>query len=120
MEAAVMGWLEALEEILEERFVTRQQFNALRRMVVTDVNALVTQVQNIGAELEAAKQQLQTELDNLANAQPSVDLSGLQAAVDSVDAQAQALGGLQPTPPDDPSAAAGPTPDPSTDPSATQ
>lgn len=64
-----------------------------------DVDAITTEVGNIAAELDSDTAKLQTEIDALSAANPSLDLTALQAAVTPLDAKAQALGALVPTPP---------------------
>ena len=64
-----------------------------------DVDALTTQVQQVASDLEAARTALQGEIDSLASANPALDLTGLQSAVQPLDAAVKSLGELQPTPP---------------------
>ena len=64
-----------------------------------DVDAITSQVQTVAADLADARTKLQAEIDGLASANPSIDISGLQAAVAPLDSAAQALGSLTPTPP---------------------
>lgn len=64
-----------------------------------DVDALTAQVQQVATDLTSASSTLQTEIDNLANANPGVDVSALRAAIEPLDAQAQALGALTPQAP---------------------
>lgn len=64
-----------------------------------DVDALTMQVDQVASDLTAASANLQTEIDNLAAANPNLDLDALQAAVAPLDAQVQTLGSLKPTPP---------------------
>lgn len=61
-----------------------------------EVNTITTEVQKVAADLQTASTTLQTEIDNLAAANPAVDLSGLRTAVQPLDAAVQALGNLQP------------------------
>jgi outer membrane murein-binding lipoprotein Lpp len=76
-----------------------------------DVDALTTQVQQVAGDLANAQTKLQSEIDQLAANNPSVDLSGLQAAVAPLDSAVQSLGAITPTPP----AAPADTPAPPTD-----
>lgn len=64
-----------------------------------DVDAITAEVGQIAADLDADTTKLQTEIDALAAANPSLDLTALQAAVTPLDAKALALGALVPTPP---------------------
>jgi hypothetical protein len=64
-----------------------------------DADALVVQVNQIVTDLTAAQASLQAEIDKLANANPTLDLSALQAAVAPLDTQVQILGTLQPAAP---------------------
>lgn len=73
-------------------------------MTQADIDALTAQVDKVATDLAAAQAKLQTEIDNLAAANPGVDLTALQAAVAPLDAAAVALGGLTPTPPAPPAA----------------
>lgn len=61
-----------------------------------EINTITTEVQTVATDLQAASSTLQTEIDNLANQNPAVDLSGLRTAVQPLDAAVQALGALQP------------------------
>lgn len=90
------------------QYVTREQFNQaladiderINQMASqTDVDALTAQVGQVAADLATARTSLQTEIDALSSAHPSLDLSALQSAVAPLDAAAVALGGLAPTPP---------------------
>jgi hypothetical protein len=63
-----------------------------------EVDALTTQVTQVGADLAAAKTTLQQEIDALAAANPGINLSGLQAAVTPLDTAAKALAELKPEP----------------------
>jgi uncharacterized protein YlxW (UPF0749 family) len=100
--------------------VTRADLNAavkqlqkeMRQMEASqqaDVDALTTAVNQVSTDVENARTALQTEIDSLAAAHPSVDLSALQAAVAPLDGAVQSLSSLTPTPsgtaaPADPSA----------------
>jgi len=64
-----------------------------------DVDAITTQVQQVATDLETAKTNLQAEIDALASANPSLDLTALNAAVAPLDAAVNSLGELKPTPP---------------------
>lgn len=61
-----------------------------------DINALQTQVQQVGTDLQTSVQTLQSELNQLAAANPDVDLTGLRNAVTTLDEQAKAVGSLAP------------------------
>lgn len=100
------------------RFVTTRQFretiNELRREMAhmatqSDVDAVTTQVQQVATDLQSAQSSLQAEIDQLAQANPSVDLTALQAAVAPLDSAVQALGQIKPDQPaPTPPAPAGP------------
>jgi hypothetical protein len=62
-----------------------------------DVDALTTAVDTVATDLAAAHTSLQTEIDALVKANPTLNLTALQAAVAPVDAAVQALGALKPT-----------------------
>jgi DNA-directed RNA polymerase specialized sigma54-like protein len=86
--------------------VTRREFEEAitqieRKLMSTqaDVDALTAQVTQVATDLQTAQTTLQTEIDNLAAANPALDLSALQAAVAPLDASVQALGAITPTPP---------------------
>jgi uncharacterized protein (DUF3084 family) len=86
--------------------VTRREFEEAitqieRNLMSTqaDVDALTAQVTQVATDLQTAQTTLQTEIDNLAAANPALDLSALQAAVAPLDASVQALGAITPTPP---------------------
>lgn len=61
-----------------------------------EIDAITTEVQKVATDLQTTSTALQTEIDNLANQNPAVDLSGLRTAVQPLDAAVQALGALQP------------------------
>jgi flagellin-like hook-associated protein FlgL len=61
-----------------------------------EVTAITTEVEKVATDLGTVQSTLQTEINNLAAANPSVDLSGLQTAVAPLDAAVEALGNLQP------------------------
>lgn len=69
-----------------------------------DVDQITQQVSQVATDLESARTTLQTEIDQLAQANPAVDVSALQAAVAPLDAAVQSLGQLQPQPPQQPPA----------------
>ncbi len=62
----------------------------------SDVDALTTQVDQVATDLTAAQTSLQSEIDTLAAANPSLDLSALQSAVTPLDSAVQALGQIKP------------------------
>lgn len=66
------------------------------------VDALTAAVAQVSADLATASETLQAEIDNLANANPAIDLSALTAAVEPLDAAVNALDSLAPTPPTPP------------------
>jgi len=82
-------------------------------MAQSDVDAITAELQTVAADvakvasdLDSSTQTLQAEIDSLANANPALDLTALKAAADAldpsvqaVDAQAQKIGQLTPTPP---------------------
>lgn len=61
-----------------------------------EIDGITTEVQKVSTDLATVKTTLQGEIDKLAEANPSIDLSGLKAAVEPLDAAVEALGGLQP------------------------
>ncbi len=65
-----------------------------------EVDALKDRIGAVGSTLSRGLDEVRSEIANLkdqvANAQPPVDLSGLEAAVDSVAGQAQALDDVVP------------------------
>jgi copper chaperone CopZ len=65
-----------------------------------EVDGITTEVQKVATDLTTVQATLQTEIDNLAAANPSVDLSWLKAAVEPLDAAVEALGNLQPLKPE--------------------
>jgi hypothetical protein len=67
-----------------------------QKMTQSDVDAITTQVDQVAQDLTAAQVKLQAEIDALAAANPTVDLTALQAAVAPLDAAVLALGGLTP------------------------
>jgi replicative DNA helicase len=64
-----------------------------------EVDAITTEVQKVSTDLGTVKTMLQEEIDKLAEANPSIDLSGLKTAVEPLDAAVEALGSLQPLTP---------------------
>jgi hypothetical protein len=63
-----------------------------------EVNSIATELDKVGTDLAGAQETLQAEINNLANQNPGVDLSGLRAAAQPLDAAVQALAKLEPTP----------------------
>jgi hypothetical protein len=63
------------------------------------VDALTAQVTQIATDLVTATSDLQTEIDNLVAANPTIDLTALTAAVAPIDAAVNALDTLAPVPP---------------------
>lgn len=71
-----------------------------------DINRLTGEVNQVATDLAASVATVQSELDALQAANPTLDLSGLETAVSTLDTQAQAVGTLAPQP------APAPTPPP--------
>ncbi len=65
-----------------------------------EVDAITTEVQKVATDLTTVLGTLQAEIDSLAAANPSIDLSALKTAVLPLDAAVQALGSLQPLKPE--------------------
>jgi hypothetical protein len=63
-----------------------------------EINGITTELDQVATDIASVQATLQTEIDNLAAANPGVDLSGLRTAVAPLDAAVQALGKLEPTP----------------------
>src|ERR1700690_162367 len=61
-----------------------------------EVDTITTEVQTVATDLTTAQTSLQAEIDSLAQATPSIDLSGLRAAVAPLAGAVTALGNLQP------------------------
>jgi hypothetical protein len=95
-------------ELYEAMEFLKERIDKMAEISQADIDALTAQVQQVVSDLEAAKGNLQQELDNLSTANPSVDLTNLRAAVAPLDGAVNALNSLQPTPP----AAAPPPPSP--------
>ena len=68
----------------------------------TQIDALTTELTQVAADLAASSTALQTEIDNLAAANPGINLAPLQAIADTLDPAAKAIGALAPTPPPPP------------------
>ena len=64
-----------------------------------EVDAITAELGTVSSDLASASSKLQAEIDALASANPSLDLSALKAAADPLDASVTALGNLVPTPP---------------------
>lgn len=64
-----------------------------------DVNALTTQVTQVASDLDTARTNLQAEIDSLASANPTLDLSALTNAITPLDDAVNSLNNLTPTPP---------------------
>lgn len=78
-----------------------EAINELRNNQVSlqeEINGITTELDQVATDLTTVQATLQTEIDNLAAANPGVDLSGLRTAVAPLDAAVQALGKLEPTP----------------------
>lgn len=65
-----------------------------------EVDTITTKIEQVATDLGTVQTTLQTEIDNLAAANPSIDLSGLKTAVEPLDAAVEALGSLQPLTPE--------------------
>lgn len=63
------------------------------------IDALTSQVTQVSSDLETATQNLQAEIDSLASANPSLDLSALTNAIAPLDEAVNSLNNLKPTPP---------------------
>jgi hypothetical protein len=90
------------------RYVTRQEFDRaisqLNERIATmatqaDVDAITTQVDQVATDLANAKTALQQEIDQLASANPQLNLTALQSAVQPLDGAVQALDALKPDSP---------------------
>lgn len=82
-----------------------QAINAIERKLTymatqAEVDGITTEIQKVATDLTTVQGTLQTEIDNLAAANPSIDLSGLKTAVAPLDAAVEALGSLQPLKPE--------------------
>ena len=77
-----------------------------------DVDAITTAIGQVETDLKSSSAAIQTELDALATANPSVDLTGLRSAVSGLDPAVQAIGALKPLTPQPPAPGPGPTPGP--------
>lgn len=75
----------AIDQLKEQQMATQ-----------TEVDAITTEAQKVATDLGTVQSTLQAEIDNLAAANPSIDLSGLKTAVEPLDAAVEALGNLQP------------------------
>lgn len=84
-------------EFLEALVILNERLDLMATQA--DVEALVTVVEQIASDLEIAKATLQAEIDSISGANPSLDLSKLQAALAPLDSSVQALGALKPDPP---------------------
>src|SRR5438309_9884094 len=105
---------ERLEEVIDRVIDHLVQYinRRLSHMATqADVDALTQQVGQVASDLQSAQTQLQTEIDNIAAANPNLDLSALQSAIQPLDDSVKALGNLQPTPAPSP-APAPPAPSP--------
>ena len=65
-----------------------------------EVDTITTEVEKVATDLSTAQTALQTEIDALAAANPTLNLSALQTAVAPLDAAVTALGNLQPLKPE--------------------
>ena len=61
-----------------------------------DVDAITAELGQVSTDLSTAQSTLQNEIDNLAAANPQVDVSQLKAAADQLDPAVQKLAGLVP------------------------
>jgi multidrug resistance efflux pump len=64
-----------------------------------DIDALTAELQNVANDLAQTQTVLQSEIDNLADGNPGLDVSALQQAADALDPAVQKLGSITPTPP---------------------
>lgn len=64
-----------------------------------DIDALTTQIGTVASDLTKAQTDIQAEIDQLAQQNPALDLSGLTAAVAQLDPAVQAIDQIKPTPP---------------------
>jgi hypothetical protein len=62
-----------------------------------EVDAITAELGTVATDLASASTKLQAEIDALAQANPSLDLTALQAAAAPLDASVQALGNLVPS-----------------------
>jgi ABC-type transporter Mla subunit MlaD len=93
-------------------YVTRQEFKraiqALNERIdgmasqQAAIDAITAQLGQVSTDLESARTTLQTEIDNLAAANPGVDVTALQNAAAALDPAVQSLAGLTPTPAEPP------------------
>jgi|HubBroStandDraft_5_1064220.scaffolds.fasta_scaffold01601_2 hypothetical protein len=95
-----------LREVWEEIIDLRKNQVSLQE----EINGITTELDQVATDIASVQTTLQTEIDNLAAANPGVDLSGLRTAVQPLDAAVQALGKLEPTPAIPPAEAAPVTP----------
>ena len=63
-----------------------------------DVAALNAAIAQLSTDLAAASVALQTELDSLVASNPGIDVTGFTTQIQAIDASAQALAALKPTP----------------------
>ena len=77
-----------------------------------DVDAITTAIGQVETDLKASSDAIQAELDQLAAANPGVDLTALRSAVSGLDPAVQAIGALKPLTPQPPAPGPGPTPGP--------
>lgn len=61
-----------------------------------EINALTGEVNQVASDITTVAQAIQNEIDDLATANPALDLSGLRAAIQPLGAAVEALGNLQP------------------------
>jgi uncharacterized protein len=85
---------QALREVWEAIIDLRKNQVSLQE----EINGITTELDQVATDIASVQTTLQTEIDNLANANPGIDLSGLRTAVQPLDAAVQALGKLEPTP----------------------
>lgn len=64
-----------------------------------DIDQVTQQVNQVATDLQTSTTAIQAEIDQLAQANPQLDLSALQSAVSPLDDKVKALGQIQPTPP---------------------
>ncbi len=82
---------EQLEERLEEIY-ERIEHMATQ----ADVDALTAELDSVSSDIQTASASIQAEINALAQANPGLDISKLQAAAAPLDAAVQGLGNLKP------------------------
>lgn len=83
-----------------ERRIQRLEEDELANQA--EIDALTAALNQVAEDLAATQTTLQTEINNLANANPELDLSGLTAAVAPLDDSVKALAAIEPVKPEPP------------------